>query len=144
MSVHTNVHANRSTPSGKIHIGQKSGYRFITYLFIQAQLCPLGLAMKKCILMVNLAQTQAMQRILTTHHTGFGQEELLKQRDFVAAAVTSRHPAGKAQVRYEYDKTGLIWSWNFMIPKCWKNISNKSYRRDSIQGQAAGGLQKVL
>ena len=34
--------------------------------------------------------------------------------DFVAAAIKSRHPDGKTQVRY--DDAGFLWSWNFMIP----------------------------
>ena len=40
-------------------------------------------------------------------------------------------------------EAGLFLSWKFMIPKRWKDISNKSYRRDSSQGQAASRLQKV-
>jgi len=40
------------------------------------------------------------------------------------SSVISRHPAGKTQVRYEHDETGFLWSWNFMISKRWKNISN--------------------
>jgi len=39
-------------------------------------------------------------------------------------SVISRHPAGKTQVKYEHDETGFLWSWNFMISKRWKNISN--------------------
>jgi len=40
------------------------------------------------------------------------------------SSVISRHPAGKTQVKYEHDETGFLWSWNFMISKRWKNISN--------------------
>ena len=42
----------------------------------------------------------------------------------LTSSVISRHPAGKTQVRYEHDETGFLWSWNFMISKRWKNISN--------------------
>lgn len=41
-----------------------------------------------------------------------------------SGSVISRHPAGKTQVKYEHDETGFLWSWNFMISKRWKNISN--------------------
>ena len=71
-----------------------------------------------------------------------GDEELSEKRDFVAADVISRHPAGKTQVRY--NEAGFFWSWTFMKPRRWKNISNKSSKRDSIKGQAAGSLQKVI
>eukprot|EP00092_Neocalanus_flemingeri_P072503 GFUD01089255.1.p1 GENE.GFUD01089255.1~~GFUD01089255.1.p1 ORF type:complete len:533 (-),score=132.20 GFUD01089255.1:9-1607(-) len=42
----------------------------------------------------------------------------------LTSSVISRHPAGKTQVKYEHDETGFLWSWNFMISKRWKNISN--------------------
>ena len=41
-----------------------------------------------------------------------------------SGSIISRHPAGKTQIRYEHDETGFLWSWNFMISKRWKNISN--------------------
>ena len=56
-------------------------------------------------------------------------------RESSAGAVTSRHLAGKTQLRY--NEARFLRSLNFMIPKKWKNISNKSYRRDSTQGQDA-------
>jgi len=39
-------------------------------------------------------------------------------------SVISRHPEGKTSVMYEHDESGFLWSWNFMIAKRWKNISN--------------------
>ena len=39
-------------------------------------------------------------------------------------SVISRHPEGKTNAKYEHDESGFLWSWNFMISKRWKNISN--------------------
>ena len=41
-----------------------------------------------------------------------------------SGSVTSRHPAGKTEITYEHDEIGFLSSWNFMISKRWKNISN--------------------
>ena len=40
------------------------------------------------------------------------------------SSVISRHPEGKTNAKYEHDESGFLWSWNFMISKRWKNISN--------------------
>ena len=40
------------------------------------------------------------------------------------SSVISRHPEGKTAAKYEHDESGFLWSWNFMISKRWKNISN--------------------
>merc|ERR1719348_2073017 len=40
------------------------------------------------------------------------------------SSLISRHPEGKTNAKYEHDESGFLWSWNFMISKRWKNISN--------------------
>ena len=44
--------------------------------------------------------------------------------DESTSSAISRHPEGKTSVMYEHDESGFLWSWNFMISKRWKNISN--------------------
>ena len=41
-----------------------------------------------------------------------------------SSSVISRHPEGKTAAKYEHDESGFLWSWNFMISKRWKTISN--------------------
>ena len=51
-------------------------------------------------------------------------EEAKEDSKEASSSVISRHPEGKTNAKYEHDESGFLWSWNFMISKRWKNISN--------------------
>ena len=68
-------------------------------------------------------------------------EEAKEDSKEASSSVISRHPEGKTNAKYEHDESGFLWSWNFMISKRWKNFS---HMKDTIHGQAAGRLQKVM
>ena len=62
-----------------------------------------------------------------------------------SSSVISRHPEGKTNAKYEHDESGFLWSWNFMISKRWKNISNTGATGDiSFMDKLLADFRQVI
>ena len=72
-------------------------------------------------------------------------EEAKEDSKEASSSVISRHPEGKTNAKYEHDESGFLWSWNFMISKRWKNISNTGATGDiSFMDKLLADFRQVI